>query len=202
VVQRGPPQLLNLGAAMQTTARRVFLRPLVLIALVTLGLAPSLHAGQDSKSAASAKELTQVLDAAKLDAIAVADPSTPGSFIAAIYIPETQLLVVSAKYSAPALLVDKIKSGDFRGVYMDLHAAATTGTKIFVQDMGPDGLVSRNDNGDSWEEGGKTLVFDGQWKKAKSSEAEYTKAFTDADEHYARMLSLLLTEVKQVKASR
>ena len=65
------------------------------------------------------------------------------------------------------------------------------GTKIFVQDMGPDGLMSRRDNGDSWEEAGKTTTFDGQWKKAKSTEAEYTKTFTDADERYAKMLSLL-----------
>ena len=106
---------------------------------------------------------------------------------------------MSAQYSAPALLVDKIKLGDFRGVYMDLHAAATTGTKIFVQDMGPDGLFSKSDNGDSWEEAGKTTTFDGQWKKSKSTEAEYTKTLSDADERYAKMLSLLLTQVKQVK---
>lgn len=184
---------------MQVTLRRVFCRPLVFVAVAVLASATALTAAEDSKSAAVAKELTLALEAAKLDAIAVADPSSPGSFIAALLIPETQLLVVSAKYSAPMLLVDKIKAADFRGVYMDLHAAATAGTKIFVQDMGPDGLISKSDNGDSWEEGGKTTTFDGQWKKAKSSEAEYTKAYAEADERYARMLSLLLAQVKQVK---
>jgi hypothetical protein len=184
---------------MPLTLRRVVCRPLVLGAIAVLASAAVLTAAEDSKSSAVAKELSQALEAAKLDAIAVADPSSPGSFVAALLIPETQLLVVSAKYSAPALLADKIKVADFRGVYMDLHAAATAGTKIFVQDMGPDGLVSKSDNGDSWEEAGKTTTFDGQWKKAKSTEAEYDKAFASADERYAKMLSLLLAQVKQVK---
>jgi hypothetical protein len=168
-------------------------------AVAVLASITIVRAAEDSKSAGPARQLVQVLDTAKLDSIAVADPSSPNHFIAAIYIPETQLLVVSAQYSAPALLVDKIKLGDFRGVYMDLHASATTGTKIFVQDMGPDGLLSKSDNGDSWEEAGKTTTFDGQWKKAKSTEAEYTKTFTDADARYAKMLSLLMTQVKSVK---
>jgi hypothetical protein len=184
---------------MQPTSRRFNCRPLVLVSAAVLVSATVLNGAEDSKSAAVAKELSQVLEAAKLDSIAAVDPSAPGGFIAAIYIAETQLLVVSAQYSAPSLLVDKIKSGDFRGVYMDLHASATTGTKIFVQDMGPDGLISRSDNGDSWEEKGKTTVFDGQWKKAKETEADYTKSFTDADARYAKMLSLLIAQAKQPK---
>src|SRR5205085_10345847 len=99
----------------------------------------------------------------------------------------------------PTLLADKIKAGDYRGVYMDLHASATAGTKIFIQDMGPDGLVSRGDNGDSWEEGGKTTTFDNDWKKAKTTEADYTRVFSDGDGRYAKMLSLLVAEAKQPK---
>jgi hypothetical protein len=182
---------------MQPTSRRVICRPLVFVAAAVLASATVVRAAEDSKSAVVAKELTLVLEAAKLDSIAAVDPSAPGSFIAAIYIAETQLLVVSAQYSAPSLLVDKIKSGDFRGVYMDLHASATTGTKIFVQDMGPDGLISRSENGDSWEE--KTTVFDGQWKKAKETEADYAKTLTEADARYAKMLSLLVAQAKQPK---
>ncbi|MEN3338089.1 MAG: hypothetical protein V7647_1765 [Acidobacteriota bacterium] len=176
-----------------------FVGPAVVLAAFALLVAKPARAAEESKSAGAVKQLIQMLDTAKLDSIAVADPSSPNSFIAAIYIPETQLLVVSAKYSAPALLVDKIKLGDYRGVYMDLHAAGTSGTRIFVQDMGPDGLMSRSENGDSWEEAGKTTMFDGQWKKSKSSEAEYMKTFTDADERYAKMLLLLEAQAKQVK---
>ncbi len=182
---------------MQFISRRVVCRLVGLVAIL-LTSTPALRAA-DSKSASAARELSEVLEAAKLDAIAVADPAGSGGFIAALYIPGTQFLVVSAKYAAPSLLADKIKTGDFRGVYMDLHAAATAGTKIFVQDMGPDGLISKGDNGDSWEEAGKTLTFDGQWKKAKTTEAEYTRVFSDADERYAKMLSLLVGQLKQLK---
>jgi hypothetical protein len=177
----------------------VICRPLVLIAAAVLASATAASAAEDAKSTAAARELSQVLEAAKLDSIAAADPSMPGGFIAAIYIPGTQLLVVSAQYSAPTLLDDKIKAGDFRGVYMDLHASATTGTKVFVQDIGPDGLISRSDNGDSWEEKGKTTAFDGQWKKAKETEADYMRTLADADTRYAKMLSLLVTQAKQPK---
>ena len=173
--------------------------PAVILAVFAVLSAVPAGAAEDSKSAAAVRDLVQALDTAKLDSIAVADPSSPNGFIAAIYIAETQLLVVSAKYSAPSLLVDKIKLGDYRGVYMDLHAAGTSGTRVFVQDMGPDGLISRSENGDSWEEGGKTTMFDGQWKKSKSSEAEYLKTFADADERYAKMLLLLEGQAKQLK---
>ena len=173
--------------------RRIRTASISAIAAVAILVSASIaRAAEESKSAAPAKQLVQVLDTAKLDSIAAADPASPNRFVAAIYIAETQLLVVSAQYSAPALLVDKIKLGDFRGVYMDLHAAATTGTKIFVQDMGPDGLFSKSDNGDSWEEAGKTTTFDGQWKKSKSTEAEYTKTFVRRRRALCKMLSLLL----------
>lgn len=183
---------------MPITVRGVFTRSVIHIAAAILVCATGLSASEEPKSAAVAKELSQALDAAKLDGIAAADPSAPGTFVAVIYIPETQFLVVSAKYSAPSLLVDKIKKGDYRGVYMDLHAAAIAGTRVFIQDQGLDGLRSQGDIADSWEEGGKTLDFDGG-KKAKMSDAEYSKRYTDADERYAKMLSLLLAQTKQLK---
>ena len=160
-------------------------------------------AGQDSKSAAVAKELVQTLDAGKLDGIAAADPATPGAFIAALYIPGTQLLVVSAKYSAPPLLVDRITAQDFRSVYVDLQSASVRGTKVFIQDQGADGLTARpaaNDQpADSWEEGDKTISFDGDWKKAKIAEADYTRTYSDADGRYAKMLATLLAQARQLK---
>jgi len=179
--------------------RRVVLRP-VLAAAAAAACLTVLSASQESKSAASAKELCQVLETAKLDGIAAADPSAPDTFVAALYIPGTQLLVVSAKYSAPTLLLDKITARDYRGLYMDLHSASIPGSKVFVQDHRADGLNWRpggDDGADMWDEGDKSTAFDGEWKKAKMSEADYTKAYTDADERYARLLSLLLAQAKQ-----
>lgn len=166
--------------------------------LVCLPVHPSASpAGQDSKSASIAKELTQVLDAAKLESIAAADPSEPGSFVAALYIPGAQLLVVWAKYAPPSLLEAKIKSKEYRDVYMDLQSASVAGTKIFVQDLLADGLVARPDGdgpSDAWEQGNKTVLFDR--KKTELSEQDYAKKFSDADERYAKMLSLLLARAR------
>jgi hypothetical protein len=185
---------------MQPTLCRLTRRTLVQAAAVVLACTSVSGAPQESRSAAVAKELVQALEAAKLEGIAAADPSSPNSFVAAIYIPGIQLLVVSAQYAAPSLLMEKIKGGDYRGVYMDLHAAGVAGTRIFVQDLGSDGLLWKSgDNVDSWEASGKTLSFDGDWKKSKMSEADYTKAYTDDDDRYAKMLSLLLAGTRQAK---
>lgn len=172
------------------------------VVCVSAAMTP-MAASQESKSALAAKELSLALDAAKLDGIAAQDPATPGAFVAAIYIPGAQLLVVSAKYAAPPLLLDKLNTHDYRGLYMDLHSAAMPGTKVFVMDQGADGLAFRPAEGlgvDTWEENAKTTEFNGAWKKAKISEADYTKAYTAADERYAKMLSLLVAQAKQIKA--
>lgn len=163
-------------------------------ALAPAGAAP---AAQESKSAAVAKELTQALDAAKLDSIAAVDPVDPTAFVAALYFQGAQLLVVSAKYSAPSLLVTKIGAKEYRDIYIDLQSASVAGSKVFVQDHLANGLASRPDNGapDVWE-AVKAVSFDGDWKKAKLSETDYMKAFADADQRYTEMLTLLLAKAK------
>jgi hypothetical protein len=158
---------------------------------------------QPSKSAEAAKQLAAALDALKLEAIAAADPSEPGTFVAALYFQGAQILAVSAKYAAPPLLVEKIKQKDYRDVYIDLSSASIAGTKIFVIDVAVDGLVAKpGDSGaDSYEQGPKQVSFDGDWKKAKLSEEEYMKAFADADARYTKMLSLLAAQAKATKGT-
>lgn len=160
---------------------------------------PALGRAQDSKSSDLAKQLSQLLDEKKLDAIAAADPQAPGTFAAALYFPGTQLLVVSAKYSAPSLLNDKLTKKDYRDIYVDLSSASVAGSKVFVMDTFADGLVSHPKGdapADSVERAGATLSFDGDLKRAKQTEAEYAKAFTDADAAYSKILQLLITKLK------
>jgi len=174
----------------------------VTVAVCGVALLVSVAAAQDSKSAAAAKELVQALDAAKMDSMAAPDPATQGAFVAVLYIPGTQLLVVSAKYAAPQLLTDKITAKDYRDVYVDLQSASVRGSKVFVTDQGADGLAAKpsGDNAaDTWDEGDKSVTFDGDWKKAKIAEAEYTKAFNDADDRYAKMLAMLVAQAKKAK---
>ncbi len=155
---------------------------------------------QESKSSVAAKELGDVLDRLKLDSIAAADPADPGTYVAALYFPGAQMLVVSAKYSAPSLLNDKLTKKDFRDVYIDLSSASIAATKVFIMDQAANGLVFKPDNdqpADSWEHGKTTTSFDGDWKKAKITEEEYTKAFSAADTRYAQILALLAAQAKK-----
>jgi hypothetical protein len=174
-------------------------RVIATIAGVILSVAGILAIPQNTKSPAAAKSLAQALDAAKLDAIAAADPSDPTAFVAALYIQGSQLLVVSAKYAAPPLITAKLKSREFRDIYMDLSAASVAGSKVFIIDHNCDGLVSKPEGDaapDSWEAGTQQVTFDGEWQKAKLTEAAYGKAFADADERYSTFLALLAAQVK------
>src|SRR5215218_8143499 len=76
-------------------------------------------AQQESKSAPLAKQLSQVLDAAKMDIIAAADPET-GGFVAALYIPGTQMLVISGKFGDAFVGPHRLSKKEYRELYMDL----------------------------------------------------------------------------------
>jgi len=166
-------------------------RSLTVVLLLSLAV-PA--AAQESKSAVLVKQLTAALDAGKLDAIAARDPSTPDTYCAALYFPNAQLLVVSARYSAPQLLDARLARKEYRDTYIDLSSASVPASKVFVQDAAADGLKAQGF--DTFEEAGKAMAFDGDWKKQKISEQDYQKAFAAADERYAKILSALLGQLK------
>lgn len=168
-----------------------------LAAFVALSFALPASA-QDSKSAPLARQLAAALDAAKLDSVAAKDPDAPDVFVAALYFPGMQLLAVSGNYSAPQLLNDRLGKKEYRDVYLDLNGAATA--KTFIEDPGADGLKAKRENNqpfDQAEMAGKRTMFDGDWKRQKMSEQDYTKAFSAADDRYAQMLTALLAQLKK-----
>src|SRR5713226_3206109 len=167
-----------------------------LSAVLAIGLSVT-AAAQESKSAALAKQLAAALETAKLDSVAAKDPSAPDVYVAALYFPGIQLLVVSAKYSVPALLNEKIAKKDYRDVYIDLNSASIPESKVFVEDLGADGLKADGQPYDSYEAAGKRAVFDGDWKKQKLSKEDYMKAYSKADERYSQMLEALLAQLKK-----
>lgn len=154
---------------------------------------------QGAKSAAVAKELVQAMETAKLDSIAVKLPTGEDHFAAALYIAGSQLLVVSASYSAPQLLEPRLAAKEYRDIYIELNGAGTPATKVFISDLGANGLADRKTNNmsDSWEQGTKRVTFDGDWDKQKIQEAEYKKAYAAADEDYARILTALVGQAKK-----
>ena len=166
-------------------------------------LAMSLSAtalAQDAKSAALAKQLAAALDAAKLDSIAVKDPSAPDIFIGALYFPGVQLLVVSAKYTVPVLLVDKLAKKEYRDVYIDLNSASVPDSKIFIEDPGADGIKSKREENQAFDQceiAGKRTMFNGDWKTQKMSEQDYMKAYSTADDRYSQILAALLAQAKK-----
>lgn len=172
------------------------------LAAVAVGAAPLTAAAQDpgSKSAALAKELTALLTEQKRDSIAARDPIERDRFIAAMVYPG-QLMVVTGKYTVPVLLDEKISFGKFLDVYIELNGAAVPSSKVFIEDQFADGLVNGKKQipYDSVMEGDKTLLFDGDHRKANMSKEEYSAAFAAADERYAKLLELLLAQLKGVK---
>ena len=183
---------------------RHFSTPAVLAALVcSLGIASG-AAAQENVTHGLTQQLTSLLDQNKLDSVAAQDPNSPESFVAALYFPGAQLLVVSAKYTAPALLTEKILQRNYRDVYMDLNSATDPATKVLVEDLLCDGLRPRRDDDepfDSYSKGGKTrLAFDGEWRDQKISEDEYFRVFSAAEAEYTKMLELLIAQLKKTDA--
>jgi hypothetical protein len=167
---------------------------------LAFGLLSGVAAAQESKTVALARELAQLLDQAKLDAIAAKEPGTQDSYVAALYYPGSQLLVVGAKYQVPVLLNEKIAQKAYRDVYTDLNSAFVEGSKCFVMDIGADGLKAKKEESrfDTCDIGAKGYSFDGEWRKQKfSTEEEYLKAYSQSEERYAKMLSVLIAQAKK-----
>jgi hypothetical protein len=172
----------------------------IILAFFLIGCVAGAAVAQEPKSVALAKELATLLGQAKLDAIAAKDPSQSDSYVAALYFAGSQLLVVSARYSVPVLLNEKIAKKDYREIYIDLSSASVAGTQMFIVDLGADGLKPRRSEGqpfDTFETATKRLAFDSEWRAQKMTEDQYMAAFADADEKYAKMLTALITQAKK-----
>ena len=169
------------------------------IALSALVSLPAASGGQSEGATQQlAKELTGLLETKKLDIVAArVDGDT---FVAAMFIPGSELLVVSARYSAPALINEKILNRKYRDAYMDLSTASIAESKLLVEDLKADGLRAskQNDGFDIVTRGtGQPMHFNGDWKKQNISQDTYMKAFQDAETAYQAMLRALVAELKK-----
>lgn len=173
---------------------------LFFLALFLLGLALAPLRAQEPQSAALAKELSALLDQNKLDSIAARE-TAPDGYVAALYYPGAQLIVVAAKYKEPILLNDRLAKKEYREVYMDLTSAALPKTKCMVMDLGGDGLKAKREEGkgaDTFEStSGKEIAFTGDWKALNLSQEDYQKAYADAEARYSKMLQALIAQLKR-----
>jgi hypothetical protein len=167
----------------------------VVFCLTTIPVASLSATDPESRSAGAAASLTSLMNRFQLGAVAAPDPQNPGRYVAAFYMPETQLLVVNAPYSAPRLLDKKIADGQYMDVYADLQSVADRKGHFFVIDMQADGLkreVDKNEPFDSTSiEGAPLVSFDGKWEAQKLTEEAYNARFDRDDAQYARLLNVL-----------
>ena len=173
------------------------LRGIALIAVLLF--APAIAAAQDSKSASPVTELVKMMDTMKLDSFAVKG-AAPNEYVGALYFPGSQLLVVSAKFDAPQHANLLLSEKNYRDIYIDLNSASVPQSKMFVSDLGANGLLFKKDGNqafDTVDVGGKTYNFDGDWKKANLSEDDYAKAYTTSDDRYTQMIQILLAGLKK-----
>jgi hypothetical protein len=166
-----------------------------LVVISAMSLVPVSAEDPESQSAAAVVSLEAMLTQQKLDAIAARDPDHPGQYIAAFYMPGTQLLVVSAPYAVPAAIDKKIAAGQYMDAYVDLQSVADHTGHFFVVDMQADGLrkaLKLDEAFDSTSvENGAPVSFDGRWEAQKLTEEQYNARFAQDDERYARMLNIL-----------
>ena len=151
--------------------------PFVLAGSVLL----SAPASAQSASSALAQDLAGRLQAAGLDAIAAKDPES-GRYAAVLFLPGVQMLVVSAEYSAPAVLDELLASENYRDVYVNLNSGFVPGTRIFIEDRSSDGLREDATPPDAFQNGTGRTVFDGSAADGLLEEA---------DAEYARILEIL-----------
>ena len=182
-----------------TTVTRV-LQPLLFAVGVVCLAAPV--ASAQHKSPALVKNLATLMTARQLDAVAAQDPEAPGRFVAALLMPDVQLLIVSAEYPVPAELQAQLSQRNYRDVYTALHQPSAQQTRFFLMDVGCDGLRADGESVDVlYEKGTTQTLFDGRWKAQGLSEAAYAKRAQDAEAQYARLLTILTGMLQSAPSS-
>jgi hypothetical protein len=178
--------------------KRIFAAFVVLFAMAAF--AP-VAAAQESQSAAPAAAVKGLFDQLKITSIAAKDPEEPGRYVAALYIADSQLLVISAPFAVPAALDKLIADGDHMGAYQSLQSVVNRRGHFFVVDMLNDGLKRVCEQDQPFDsttvDGGTAIQFDGKWDAQKLSEADYNAKFTKDDARYAKILKVIATELRK-----
>jgi hypothetical protein len=165
-----------------------------LLALSMAGL--TIYAAAQASSPELAAELVRMMNERKVTAVSAADPAEQGRFVAAM-LAGSQLLVIRARYSAPAVLREKVLKGEHQQVYGDLHSAGDREGRIFVMDSGADGLkLSRESSDVAWRNATTQAIFNMDWKNQKLKEADYQRTFDEDQKTYAEMLTTLIGAMK------
>ena len=152
---------------------------------------------QTARSSNVASELASLMTERQLDAFAAQNPDAPNQFLAALLIPNVQMLVVSADYPNPGELQGQLAQKNYRDVYAALHQPVTAASRFFLLDLACDGLRAGGDAVDVlYEKGTSQTLFNGDWKQQGLSEATYNKRLEETEARYTRVLTLLRDTLK------
>lgn len=177
----------------------------VVLALYALAATPvSASSQHDEGSAAIVAKLTAFLTSNHLDSLAVEDPSQPGQMVAVLHVPKVQLLVIAGRCASVDALRARLTAKAYRDVYSDLHGCATPDSRLFIQDLGANGLAPERPRAGGafdivYEHMTQQTRFDGDHTAQKMSKEEYQRRFRAVDVEYARLASLLLTQSTTAK---
>jgi len=168
------------------------------MAVGVLGITLGFGAAAESRaSAAEAAELATLMTARQLDVFAAQDPEAADRFVAAMIIPNVQMLIVAAQYPTPADLQAQLAAKNFRDVYAALHQPVAQPTRVFFIDLAIDGLRPSREAVDVFYEKGTTQVLlNGNWKDQGLSESAYNEKVRQAGEQYTRLVRLLAGALK------
>ena len=161
-----------------------------------------------STSAARAKELVGLLQARKLESFAARMPNEAGRYLAVLLVPNAQLLAVSASYSRPTDMEYYLHNKEYQNAYTNLSSSTLAENKLFFEDALHDGLVplpGKSPVADAVRIGAARQDFNGDFAdprrrnqaKDKISQEAYFKAYVSADEQYAKVLDVLIAELKK-----
>lgn len=181
-------------------SRRLGLLFGIAIAFALVLPSPGFSQQPQSKSAALATELTQLLEAAKMEHVAAHLGADPDQFVSAMYMQGSQLLVIKAKFSPPDRMNFLLKEKKFNDAYLDLNGTPDRKTKVFIFDLGANGLQFRRQDNQPFDMAdlpGQSVSFDGEWGRAKMSEDDYKKVYEATDEQYSQMLQALIGALKK-----
>lgn len=167
----------------------------LITAVFSMAAIAAAAAAPSGTSAGAGKELAAFLSAHNQSAIACRDAD--GGFVAALYYPGVQLLVVSGRPAGTDAVEAQLAAKNYQYVYAALQDRAAETGRLFVQDLGADGLADGGDSVDVAYQEGRQILFDGNPRSHKMSDKEYREAFSQIDERYARMLTALLAEAKR-----
>jgi hypothetical protein len=161
-----------------------------------------------SVSTDKAKELATLMAAQKLEAFAARDGEDTHRYIAVLVIPNVQLLMVSCKYTQKNDIEYSLYTKQYQTAYQDLRSGVFGSERFFVDDAQLNGLIAvpgKNPQHDAIMIEKDRHIFDGLFGDGKGRNAKnpltdvYMKTYSDADARYARLLDVLIAQLKSGK---